>query len=85
MNIQLPPDQQKWLEEQVKAGHFESLDEAIAAAVDDLRVSQIDDDLSWAKPYVDEALEQVRRGEVMSGKECFERMRAKLQQRPRSR
>ena len=79
MNIQLLPDQQKWLEEQVKAGHFASLDEAIAAAVDDLRVSQIDDDLSWAKPYVDEALEQVRRGEVMSGQEFFDRMQAKLQ------
>jgi Arc/MetJ-type ribon-helix-helix transcriptional regulator len=84
MNIQLPPDQQKWLEEQVKAGHFASLDEAIAAAVDDLRVSQIDDDLSWAKPYVDEALEQARRGEVMRGEEFFERMREKLG-RPRSR
>lgn len=84
MNIQLPPDQQKWLEEQVKAGRFATLDEAIAAAVDDLRVSQIDDDLSWAKPYVDEALEQVRRGEVMPGEEFFERMRAKLQ-RPRAR
>jgi Arc/MetJ-type ribon-helix-helix transcriptional regulator len=78
MNIQLPPDQQKWLEEQVKAGRFASLDEAIAAAVDDLRVSQIDDDLSWAKPYIDEALAQVRRGEVISGREFFERMQAKL-------
>jgi Arc/MetJ-type ribon-helix-helix transcriptional regulator len=78
MNIKLPSDQQKWLEEQVKAGHFASLDEAIAAAVDDLRVSQIDDDLSWAKPYVDEALEQMRRGEVVSGQEFFDRMQAKL-------
>lgn len=78
MNIQLPPDQQKWLEEQVKAGHFASLDEAVAAAVDDLRLSQFDDDLSWAKPYVDEAREAVKRGEVLSKEEFFERMDAKL-------
>jgi antitoxin ParD1/3/4 len=69
MNIQLPPDQQKWLEEQVEAGHFASLEEAVAGAIDNLRLSQMEDDLSWAKPYVDEALKQVERGEVISGEE----------------
>jgi Arc/MetJ-type ribon-helix-helix transcriptional regulator len=78
MNIQLPPDQQKWLEEQVKAGHFASLDEAIAAAVDDLRLSKVDDDLSWAKPYVDEARKSVESGDVLSKEELFERMDATL-------
>lgn len=78
MNIKLPSDQQKWLEEQIEAGRFASLDEAIAAAVDDLRVSQINEDLSWAKPYVDEALEQVRRGEVMSGEDYMMRLQNKL-------
>jgi Arc/MetJ-type ribon-helix-helix transcriptional regulator len=78
MNIQLPPDQQKWLEEQVKAGYFASLDEAIAAAVDDLRLSKIDDELSWAKPYVDEARKSVERGDVLSKEELFERMDATL-------
>jgi Arc/MetJ-type ribon-helix-helix transcriptional regulator len=78
MNIQLPLDQQKWLEEQVEAGRFASLDEAIAAAVDDMRLSQIDDDLSWAKPLVDQARESVERGDVLSKEEFFERMDATL-------
>jgi Arc/MetJ-type ribon-helix-helix transcriptional regulator len=78
MNIQLPPDQQKWLEEQVKAGHFASLDEAIAAAVDDLRLSKVDDDLSWAKPYVEEARKSVESGDVLPKEELFERMDATL-------
>jgi len=78
MNIQLPPDQQKWLEEQVKAGRFASLDEAIAAAVDDLRLSQIDDDHSWANTLVDRARESVQRGDVLSKDQFFERMDATL-------
>jgi antitoxin ParD1/3/4 len=77
MNIQLPPDQQTWLEEQVKAGHYASLDEAIAGAVDNLRLSQIND-VSWMKPYVDEALDQVERGEVLSAEEFHDRMQATL-------
>jgi hypothetical protein len=31
--------------------------------------AEIDDDLSWAKPYVDEARASVARGEVISGEE----------------
>jgi Arc/MetJ-type ribon-helix-helix transcriptional regulator len=76
MNIRLAPDQQKWLEEQVEAGRFASLDEAIAAAVDDLRLSKIDDDLSWAKPYIDEARRSIERGDVLTKEEFFERMDA---------
>jgi antitoxin ParD1/3/4 len=66
MNVTLRPEQQKWLEEQVAAGHFTSIDTAIAAAVADLMAIN-DDDFAWAKPYVDEALASVERGEVIAG------------------
>jgi Arc/MetJ-type ribon-helix-helix transcriptional regulator len=36
MNINLPGNQQKWLEEQVAAGRFGSVDDAVAVAVADL-------------------------------------------------
>ena len=36
MNIKLPGNQQKWLEEQVAAGRFGSVDDAVAVAVADL-------------------------------------------------
>jgi antitoxin ParD1/3/4 len=65
MNIKLPGNQQKWLEEQVAAGRFGSVDDAVAVAVADLMGIR-DDDLSWAKPYVDEARAAAARGETVS-------------------
>jgi antitoxin ParD1/3/4 len=65
MNIRLPPDQQAWLEAQVAAGHFSSVDDAVAVAVSDLMAIG-DDDLAWAKPDVDEGRAAAARGEVVS-------------------
>ena len=65
MNIRLSPDQQAWLEAQVAAGRFGSVDDAVALAVSDLMAIG-DDDLSWAKPYVDEGRAAAARGEVVS-------------------
>lgn len=64
MNIRLPPDQQKWLEAQVAAGLFGSVDEAVAAAIADFMVAS-GDDLSWARPYIEEARAAAARGEVV--------------------
>ncbi len=63
MTITLPPGQLKWLEEQVAAGRFSSVDDAVAVAVADLMATE-NDDLAWAKPYVDEARAGAARGEV---------------------
>jgi Arc/MetJ-type ribon-helix-helix transcriptional regulator len=57
MNVSLPAEQLKWLEAQVAAGHFSSIDEALAIAVADLKALS-EDDLAWAKPYVDQAREE---------------------------
>lgn len=65
MTITLRPDQQKWLEEQVTAGRFPSVDDAVAIAVAEL-IEAADNDLAWAKPYVDEAREAMARGETGS-------------------
>ena len=78
MNISLPKDQLEWLEAEVAAGHFESVDEALAVAVAELRALQ-DDDLAWAKPYVEEARASVARGEVISGEEFFKNLDAKIE------
>ncbi len=64
MNIKLPANQKKWLEEQVAAGRFGSIDDAVALAVADL-MGTGDDDLAWAKPYVDEARAAAARGETV--------------------
>jgi antitoxin ParD1/3/4 len=77
MNVTLPFDQQKWLEAEVAAGRFESIDDALAAAVAEL-MSIDADDLAWAKPYVEQARASVTRGEVIPGEEFFRRLEARL-------
>jgi antitoxin ParD1/3/4 len=64
MTITLPPGLQKWLEAQVAAGRFSSVDDAIAVAVADLMAID-EDNLAWAKPDVDEARAAAARGEVV--------------------
>jgi antitoxin ParD1/3/4 len=76
MNIQLTKEQEDWLRGQVAAGRFSSLDEAIAEAVDSLKGE--DDDLSWAKPLVDEGLSELDRGEAIPAGEVFARVEARL-------
>ncbi len=55
------------------AGHFASIDEAVAVAIADLK-SMLEDDLAWAKPYVDEARASLARGESMSGQDFFKHL-----------
>ena len=78
MNISLPKDQLEWLQAEVAAGHFESIDEALAVAVAELRALQ-EDDLAWAKPYVEEARASVARGDVISGEQFFKNLDAKIE------
>jgi antitoxin ParD1/3/4 len=77
MNISLPKEQLQWLEAQVAAGHFASIDEALAIAVADLKALS-EDDFAWAKPYVDEARASIARGDVFSGEEFFRRLNARI-------
>jgi antitoxin ParD1/3/4 len=78
MNITISPEQQKWLETEVAAGHFDSIDDAVAAAIGQL-MSLNDDDLAWAKPYIEQARASVARGEAISGDEFFKRLARKLE------
>jgi Arc/MetJ-type ribon-helix-helix transcriptional regulator len=67
MTITLTPEQQRRLEAAVAAGEFASVEEAVRWAVDQILVTEEDlRDLSWAKPYLDEAREQIARGESIS-------------------
>jgi len=77
MTIQLSPEQQQWLEDQVAAGHFSSLDQAVAVAIADL-MATVEDDLDWAKPLIDEAAAELDRGEGVPADEAFARIRKSL-------
>ena len=81
MTIQLSPEQEQWLTAQVAAGHFASLEQAVAVAVADL-MATVDDDLDWAKPQVDVAAEELTRGEGVPGDEAIRKIRAALKHQP---
>lgn len=64
MTNTLTPTNQEWLEQQVKEGTFSSEDEALNMAVDTLKSIQTDD-LAWAKPYIDEARQEIADGKAL--------------------
>ena len=65
MTITLTPEQQRRLEADVAAGNFVSVEAAVRFAVDHLIAIETTD-LSWAKPYLDEARAEVARGEYVT-------------------
>ena len=70
MTVQLSPQQQSWLEAQVAAGHFSSLEEAVAVAISDLMATS-EDDLEWAKPLIEAGLAELDRGEGIPGDQAM--------------
>jgi Arc/MetJ-type ribon-helix-helix transcriptional regulator len=82
MNLNLPTDQQKWLEAQVASGRFATIEAAaeaaiVAAMIDNARIEA--DDFDWAKPYVDKGRDDALRGDVLTHAEHKARMAARLE------
>jgi antitoxin ParD1/3/4 len=76
MTITLPREQQEWLEAQVKAGAYDSIDEAVASIVAERMHLDIDD-MSWARALVEEGRASLERGEGLS----LEEHRARIAER----
>jgi hypothetical protein len=68
MKIDLPGDQKKWLESEVAAGHFSSIEEALSVAASDLCAAG-GPDLSWMKPYVEAARREAEAGNTISAED----------------
>ena len=83
MGISLTVEQEAWISEQVARGDFRSVQDAVRQLIDERiaeRDAETQDDLGWAKPYVDAALAEVDRGEAISHDEHDARMEARLAQ-----
>jgi antitoxin ParD1/3/4 len=65
MTISLTAEQQAWIDAHIQRGEFKSIEDAVRQLTKE-RNSERDleeiDDMVWAEPYVDEALEAVKRG-----------------------
>ena len=76
MTIHLKADHEQWLSQQVAEGRFASVDEAVAQAIEALRLE--DDDDEWVRPYLEEAEASIARGEEIPGEEVIARMKARM-------
>ena len=80
MTITLTPEQLAWIAAHVARGDFPSPEEAVRQLIDE-RIAErsiAEDDLIWAKPLVDKAIEEAERGDVMSLEEHKARNAARL-------
>ncbi len=81
MTITLKPEQEAWLKAHVATGDFASIEDAARHLIDE-RIAEREleegDDLAWAKPYVDEGLAALDRGEFVSLDEHKTRNAARL-------
>lgn len=72
MEISLHPDQVAWLKMRVARGDFASVEagarQLIGERIAELAQGEDDapDDMAWAKPYIDEGLEALDRGDFVS-------------------
>ena len=81
MTITLNPEQEAWLETRVASGDFASVEAAARQLIDEQiaeRALEDGDDLAWAKPYIDEALAEIARGEEITLEEHKARNAARL-------
>jgi antitoxin ParD1/3/4 len=81
MTITLHPDQEARIRIRVASGDFPSVEKAARQLIDEALVERAleeSDDMEWAKPYVEEALAEVERGEVISREEHEARNEARL-------
>jgi antitoxin ParD1/3/4 len=69
MAITLTPDQESWLQAHVARGEFPSIEEAARRLIDE-RIAEHaleeNDDMAWAKPYVEEGLAALERGDIIT-------------------
>ena len=78
MTITLPREQQEWLEAQVRAGAYDSVDQAVASIVAERMYLDVDD-MSWARALVDEGRAELERGEGISLEEHLKRVAQRVQ------
>lgn len=79
MTITLPREQQEWLEAQVKAGHYDSIEDVVASIVAEHMQLDIDD-MSWARELVEEGRASLEREGGLSLDEHRRRVARKLQE-----
>jgi antitoxin ParD1/3/4 len=85
MTVTLTAEQEQFIAEELKSGHYHSASDVIAQSLGMLRAQEefIRENVSELREKISVGVEQIRRGEVLDGKEVFDRLIEKNRQRTR--
>ena len=86
MTVTLTPELDQFIAEQLKAGNYRSADDGIAQSLEMLRAQEefIQSHTVELRRKISVGMEQIKRGEVVDGREAFDRLRKKIQNRSSS-
>ena len=85
MTVTLTAEQEQFITEQLKDGHYRSAADVVAQSLGMLRAQEefIRANAAELREKIASGLEQIRRGEVVDGKTAIKNLREKLYQRER--
>jgi antitoxin ParD1/3/4 len=83
MTVTLTSEQEKFIAEQLKGGHYQSANDVITQSLGMLRAQEefIRSNAAELREKIAAGLEQVKRGEVVDGRTAIRNLREKLRRR----
>lgn len=76
--MKLTTEQEAWLTAHIESGEFSSPEDALARFIDERIAEESDDDMAWAKPYFDQGIADIARGDVITIEEHKARNKARV-------
>jgi len=85
MTVTLTAEQEQFVAEQLKSGHYQSASDVVAQSLGMLRAQEefIRSNAAELREKIASGLAQIRRGETVDGPTAIRNLREKLQQRER--
>ena len=85
MTVTLTAEQEQFITEQLKDGHYRSAADVVAQSLGMLRAQEelIRSNAAELREKIATGMEQIRRGETVDGRTVIQNLRTKLQQRER--
>ncbi len=85
MTVTLTPEQEQFVAEQIKSGHYQSASDVVAQSLGMLCAQEefIRANTAELRDKIASGLEQIRRGETVDGRIAIQNLRTKLQNRKR--
>ena len=83
MTVTLTAEQEQFVAEQLKSGHYQSASDVVAQSLGMLRAQEafIRANTAELREKIASGLAQIRRGETVDGRTAIQNLRTKLQQR----